>query len=780
MATSVIGNLRVNLGLDTAAFQSGLRQVNKSLARMADTMKSVGQSMSVGLTAPLTGFSALSVRAAGDFEASMNRVQAATGATQAEFDAMRQAARDMGKETQFSAIESADAIEVLAKNGLDTSQILGGALKASMLLAASAGTDIANAGDIATDVMLQFGKQAKDLIPVVDGINGTLLESKFNIDDYRLALAQAGGVAGGLGVSFDDFNAAIAGTSALFASGSDAGTSFKTFLTRLVPASGPAADAMKKLGLEFFRADGSMKSMAEVSQELKEGLAGLSDEARNEALSTIFGTDALRTAIGLAEQGADGIDRLKASIGDVSAEEQAAARMKGWNGELKKLGNAIKELQIAIGDSGLLEWASNAVRWLSQLVAKLSESNPELLKWGVIIGGVAAALGPLLLGLGALAAGVPVVVAGLSAIVAAFAALSAPVSAALAVLAGAATLITANWDTVGPFFTALVTSIKDLFVGLAKTLAGIVNGDMPLMVSGIKQAWTGLDTFFQTLWDGIVGVFTAAWDKIKPIVNSLATAVDAMKGVRDGPISIGPDPSGSTGPILPGTDTYYDERGNLTNGLRAGTSGIGKQGTVDAKDYAQDFRDGMGIKSPSRVMMEIGGYLSEGLSAGIEGGKGLVDAASDRVGGSMSGRFLSYFDGVTRGAKSLSDVFANVQNAFANMLSDMSSRLISSGLSSILGSIFAAADPLTSAMRGAGLPAIAPTMQMMSPMIGNMVSGSAITAAAHVTVGVDQKTGNLTAFVDERAGAASAKALGAYDRAMPLRVQQITARPRAR
>ena len=780
MATSVIGNLRVNLGLDTAAFQSGLRQVNKSLARMADTMKSVGQSMSVGLTAPLTGFAALSVRAAGDFEASMNRVQAATGATQAEFDAMRQAARDMGKETQFSAIESADAIEVLAKNGLDTSQILGGALKASMLLAASAGTDIANAGDIATDVMLQFGKQAKDLIPVVDGINGTLLESKFNIDDYRLALAQAGGVAGGLGVSFDDFNAAIAGTSALFASGSDAGTSFKTFLTRLVPASGPAGDAMKKLGLEFFRADGSMKSMAEVSQELKEGLAGLSDEARNEALSTIFGTDALRTAIGLAEQGADGIDRLKASIGDVSAEEQAAARMKGWNGELKTLGNAIKELQIAIGDSGLLEWASNAVRWLSQLVAKLSESNPELLKWGVIIGGVAAALGPLLLGLGALAAGVPVVVAGLSAIVAAFAALSAPVAAALAVLAGAAILITANWDTVGPFFTALVTSIKDLFVGLAKTLAGIVNGDMPLMVRGIKQAWTGLDTFFQTLWDGIVGVFTAAWGKIRPIVDTLTSAVDAMKGVRDGPISIGPDPSGSTGPILPGTDTYYDERGNLTNGLRAGTSGIGKQGTVDAKDYAQDFRDGMGIKSPSRVMMEIGGYLSEGLSAGIAGGKGLVDAASDRVGGSMSGRFLSYFDGVTRGAKSLSDVFANVQNAFANMLSDMSSRLISSGLSSILGSIFAAADPLTSAMRGAGLPAIAPTMQMMSPMIGNMVSGGAITAAAHVTVGVDQKTGNLTAFVDERAGAASAKALGAYDRAMPLRVQQITARPRAR
>lgn len=780
MATSVIGNLRVNLGLDTAAFQSGLRQVNKSLARMADTMKSVGRSMSVGLTAPLTGFSALSVRAAGDFEASMNRVQAATGATQAEFDAMRQAARDMGKETQFSAIESADAIEVLAKNGLDTSQIFGGALKASMLLAASAGTDIANAGDIATDVMLQFGKQAKDLIPVVDGINGVLIASKFGIDDYRLALAQAGGVAGGLGVSFDDFNASIAGTSALFASGSDAGTSFKTFLTRLVPASGPAADAMKKLGLEFFRADGSMKSMAEVAQELKEGLDGLSDEARNEALSTIFGTDALRTAIGLAEQGADGIDKLKASIGNVSAEEQAAARMKGWNGELKKLGNAIKELQIAIGDSGLLEWASNAVRWLSQLVAKLSESNPELLKWGVIIGGVAAALGPMLLGLGALAAGVPVVVAGLSAIVAAFAALSAPVAAAIAAISGAAMLITANWDSVGPFFTDLLTGIKNVFVGLMKTLAGIVNGDMLLMVDGIKQAWSGLQEFFQTLWDGITGVFTAAWEKIKPIVDALASGIEAMKGVRDGPISSGPYTGGATGPVLPGTDTYFDERGNLTNGLRAGTSGIGKQGTVDAKDYAQDFRDGMGIKSPSRVMMEIGGYLSEGLSAGIEGGKGMVDAASDRVGGSMSGRFLSYFDGVTRGAKSLSDVFANVQNAFANMLSDMSSRLISSGLSSILGSIFAAADPLTSAMRGAGLPAIAPTMQMMSPMIGNMVSGGAITAAAHVTVGVDQKTGNLTAFVDERAGAVSAKALGAYDRAMPLRVQQITAKPRAR
>lgn len=312
--STVIGRLHAVLGLDATAFQQGMQSATATLRSVGATMQGIGRNMTAGITLPLAGLGALSLKSAGDFEASMNRVQAATGASDDELGKLEDAALKMGETTQFKASQAAEAIEILAKNGLDASQILGGALDASMLLAASSGADLASSGDLATDVMLQFGKQASEMTGLVDGMTGVMLASKFGFDDYRMAIAQAGGVAGGLGVEFEDFNAAIAATSSLFASGSDAGTSFKTFLQRLVPQSTRAADAMRRLNLKFFEVDGSMKSMAEVAQELQDGLAGLSDEARNEALTDIFGSDGLRTAIGLADQGAAGIERLQLSL----------------------------------------------------------------------------------------------------------------------------------------------------------------------------------------------------------------------------------------------------------------------------------------------------------------------------------------------------------------------------------------------------------------------------------------------------------------------------------
>lgn len=334
---------RLPNSLDQAA-EANAARMGQLRGQMVDAI-GVGYALARGLAAP--------IHAASEFQASMNRVGAALDETTEEFAALEAAALEMGRTTSFTAIESADAIETLAKNGLNAAQILGGALNASLLLAASSGTDIANAADIATDVMLQFGKQADEMGGVVDGITGVLLASKFGIDDYRLALAQAGGVAGGLGMDFADFNASIAATSSLFASGSDAGTSFKTFLTRLVPDTESAAAVMNTLGLEFFNVDGSMKSMAEVAGELQEGFAGLSDEAKNQALKTLFGTDAMRTAIGFIEQGADGIDRLIEAIARASAAEQAAAKLEGYRGELTKLKSAIEGLNIAIGTAFL-------------------------------------------------------------------------------------------------------------------------------------------------------------------------------------------------------------------------------------------------------------------------------------------------------------------------------------------------------------------------------------------------------------------------------------------
>ena len=122
--------------------------------------------------------------------------------------------------------------------------------------------DAGSASSLVTDVMSQFKVTAADLPGVVAQVVGALDSSKFGFDDFRLAVGQGGAIAASAGVGFLDFATAISATSTQFTSGADAGTSFKTYIQSLVPSSKDAERAMKKLGIEFFDAEGRMKPLA--------------------------------------------------------------------------------------------------------------------------------------------------------------------------------------------------------------------------------------------------------------------------------------------------------------------------------------------------------------------------------------------------------------------------------------------------------------------------------------------------------------------------------------
>lgn len=327
----------------------------------------------------------------------MKAVEAATGAPVEAMERLEAKARSIGGTTAFTASEAAQAIEVLAKNGLDVEAILGGALDATVSLAGGLGAELGPAGDLITDIMAQFNMAAADLPQIADALAGAALNSKFGFDDLRQAVAQAGGVFGKAGGDINDMLTAIAASASAFASGSDAGTSVKTFVTRLVPASKQAEAAMRALGLEFFDAQGNMKSMAEIAGELADATAGMSDAAKLDAFQTIFGTDAIRTALALAETGADGFRDLAAAMGEVSAADQAAVRLQGLNGALRELSAAWEALQLEAADQGGLDAADSAVRRLTDALRFLQENFAEV---NEVVERVAQALVVVLVGKG--------------------------------------------------------------------------------------------------------------------------------------------------------------------------------------------------------------------------------------------------------------------------------------------------------------------------------------------------------------------------------------------
>lgn len=405
--TTPLSNARGEIQIDVSGVKRSVDSAVATLNRMKSGVMSVagvmGGAFLAGTTALAGGLAAITVsgvKMAQELQAQMSSIQAVMGASTDEVKQLEDAIVELGLDPNLkvSTQEAAAAIEMLGRNGLTTQEILDGAARSTVLLSNATGGDFAQSADIATDVMALFNIEAADMITAVDGITSVVTNSKFSVNDYALALAQGGGVAATAGVEFADFNTTIAAISPLFASGSDAGTSFKTMLQRMANPTGKAIDAMMELGLvtedgknQFYDAEGSMRSMSEIAGILAAATANLTEEQKAQALSTIFGSDAIRAASGLALAGADAnltaaqaaeifgvsmeeaarmvenginqFDVLQATMGNTSAADAAATRMDNLAGSLEILEGVVDAIKIKIGQAflGVLKQAAEVV-----------------------------------------------------------------------------------------------------------------------------------------------------------------------------------------------------------------------------------------------------------------------------------------------------------------------------------------------------------------------------------------------------------------------------------
>lgn len=773
--SNVIGNLHVVLGLDTAAFQQGLSQATAGLRKAGETMRGVGQKLSLGLTAPLAGFAGMTIKTAADFETAMNQVAAVSGATGADLEALTKQARELGAVTQFSASQAADAMGFLAMAGYRTDEVLA-AMPHTLKLASAAQLEMGQAADIVTNILSGYGKEVSELGNVTDVLVNAFTSSNTNLVQLGEAMTYAGPVASAAGVEFEETAAAFGMMGGAGIQASMAGTSLRGAIARALSPTKKMASIMEENGLAFTDAQGRLLPLVDIIEQLEPHAedAGLMME--------LFGQRAGPAMAALVSKGSDELrgfrDELRESGG--VADRVSAVQMQGFKGAMKQLTSAFQELQLTIANTGLLDFMTQLVRRLAAFVSYLSDTNPELLRWGVILGAVAAALGPVLIALGAMLAGLGPILSGLGLLVTVFkgiavvvAGLGAPFAVLVAAIAGAAYLIWDNWETVGPWFKDLLTGIGDMFVDLSETVVDIVENGLGMALDGLKQAWSGLTGFFETLLAGVVAAFEWAVEKIRPLIDWLAEAVEKVDGglnkitgATKGPISSGAYTGGATDPVLP-------PQPELPEGLAAGTKGMGDLGRSDARGYADGFRDEMDIRSPSRVMMEIGTQLSEGLAIGISDGADLVGSEADRLSGSLQTSLVSGLEGIITGTMT-------AKQAFASMLSDMVSRLLSSGLNGIVGSLFGSLNipgfatgvehfrggMATINERGGEL-AIMPSGSTVIPhdLSKRMLDGQAGGAVdVRVTVGVDPDNGNLQGYVDQRAGAAVQAGIGHYDR----------------
>jgi TP901 family phage tail tape measure protein len=341
-----------------------------------------GGMMAVGLkTGALAGGVAVAaltkqaVSLEAEFSKTMNVLRATTGASSKEMQNLSDLAMKMGADTVFSASDAGQAMLELARGGIKPAEIAAGGIQGTLTLAAAGELEMAEAANIAVKSMGQFNLAGKDMDGVAAALAGAANASSASVRDMSQALAQGGLAANSVGFSVQETTAVLAAFSNAGLEGSDAGTSMKTMLDRLQPATEKSSAALEKMGIitkdgtnQFIKANGEFKDAADIAGLLKKGTEALDAAERKRLITQAFGSDAQRAATIFANEGAEGLNRLLKATSDTgAAQKMAAANMKGTSGAIEQLKGSVETLMLRFGQ--LIAPAVQAgLRWLTDLV----------------------------------------------------------------------------------------------------------------------------------------------------------------------------------------------------------------------------------------------------------------------------------------------------------------------------------------------------------------------------------------------------------------------------
>jgi TP901 family phage tail tape measure protein len=518
-----IDRIYVRIGADISGLEKAMRDATSKIKGIGQQLTDIGKTLSAAVTLPIAAFGAATIKTAGDFQAAMNRVQAVSGATGDDLEKLTALAKDLGKTTVFSASEAAEGMGFLAQAGFKTEQILS-SLPDVLTLATAGQLDLARAADIASNVMGQFGIAAEDTSRVTNLLAAVSSSANTDILQLSEAMKFLGPTANALKISLEETGAIIGVLGDAGIQGSAAGRALSTSLVNLSDPTKKQSKDLKALAGSAFNAKGEFIGMAQLLKNIETATASFSPEMRAAAVSAIFGAEAFQELDILLGRGSEKFNEYTARITNTAkAQEIAAIQGRGFNNALKTLGSAFEALQLAIADSGLLDFAQGIIEKVTGVIRQVSELNPELLKWGAIIAGVAAAIGPVLVILGTLATTV------LPAVAAGFGVLLGPVGLVVAAIVAAAVAIVMNWEKVRDWFTN--TGFLETFKNLAVSVFEFVSAVGTNAAKDIADFWAKYGGLIMqvagTVFGFVVGLVNHA---IKVITTVLGTAAKVISG----------------------------------------------------------------------------------------------------------------------------------------------------------------------------------------------------------------------------------------------------------
>lgn len=335
----------------TSAMSKGMKGAAAAAATMVVAALGIGKSISV-------------IR---DFESSVSKMGAISGATTLELQAMRDVAKDLGSTTEFSATQAADGLSFLAMAGFDAAESIA-AIPAVLDLATAAGMGLAEAADTTSNIMSGFGIEAADAANVTDILAAASTRANTDVAQLGAAMSTVAPIANSLNIGLEETAASIGVMSDAGIQGERAGTALRGVLASLSGPTSQATEALAGLGLSIADVDPATNSLAGIMAKLE--TAGLSTA---EAM-TIFGREAASGALVMVK-GADRLRDFTSELGKVdgAAKDMATTMRDNLGGDIDGLVSALSGLAIALGEAGLTAVLRGLIQGLTAITRVMAD-----------------------------------------------------------------------------------------------------------------------------------------------------------------------------------------------------------------------------------------------------------------------------------------------------------------------------------------------------------------------------------------------------------------------
>lgn len=524
MGTSIsAGTIMAYMDLDMSSFNSAIDMAGEQLSGFASggvagalgsigaAAETAGRALTLGVTAPLMTAAGAAIQTGMQFDASMSNVyglMSSLNLSQAQMDALRDTAREMGATTKFSASEAADAMGYMALAGWDDAQVIAG-IPGVLNLAAAANMDLAKASDIVTDTMTPFGMAAERAGEAADVFAYAQANSNTTVEALGEAMKYAAPTADAFGMTLQDTAAAMGVLANAGIKGSQGGTTLNAMLRDMKNNAKNGAIAIGKTKVALTNADGSYRSYAAIIRDIDKATSSMTASQRDAALGAIFGDESLKGILATLKQGPDALDAMTEGMYACggAAEDMAATMGDNLKGDLAILESGAQDMAIALSD-WLMPAARGVVQGITDMIGKFNALDDGTKNTIFRIGAMAAAAGPLLLNGGkvlTLLSGVNPLVVGLGAAAALAYTHSDALQGMVAKLGDGVTAFGAALES-GAGFTAAFSA--GLTAAFGEEAAGKVLG----AIDGIKTAISAVGDVLTTVTDAVGTFFGSLFD----------------------------------------------------------------------------------------------------------------------------------------------------------------------------------------------------------------------------------------------------------------------------